>query len=508
MGPGCEQSMSGFKRYDIKADTIFWAETSSFQKMQYIRWTRPRRFGKCYLIAIALLYVFIMYLIRNIIMDEVESLPKDVSNNTGRNMAKMLPSKKFLEKQINGASVAYNGFSDDNELDFENWPQENNRIMKKVLLLAYLRGGSTFLGELFASNPDAFYWFEIVQPMYQAFFGMMRIPYEILYNTMGKQRDQTLSELDFIYEQLDKFYGCRIGELPMEMLYQETNNYEYSGPEWKEYHQCIKKETGQKIQYHLNTCVFKMPAYCRSNAGDAIQNGCHIVKADLEGRKIDNGTSFARMDQKGRISVQNYVSCLQTSKLISAGRICSQFASDICDEATIRAAKVLRLRLEDTENLVQKYPDIKIIHQLRDPRGVLLSAKSMGLLTSFSRGQITKEAILVCDKMLRDIKAFNILKAKYPDNYLQTMYEEYAEFPMSMIDKIYNFIGVPPSDLLRQNIKDLTHSKFDSSSRSLGAHRRNSSETAHKWRTKISVEEKSSIDETCRDPIMAAGYSL
>ncbi len=30
----------------------------------------------------------------------------------------------------------------------------------KVLLLTYYRGGSTFLGEIFRRNPEAFYWFE------------------------------------------------------------------------------------------------------------------------------------------------------------------------------------------------------------------------------------------------------------------------------------------------------------------------------------------------------------
>ncbi len=34
---------------------------------------------------------------------------------------------------------------------------ESGTELKKVLLLGYLKGGSTFLGRLFASNPDAFY---------------------------------------------------------------------------------------------------------------------------------------------------------------------------------------------------------------------------------------------------------------------------------------------------------------------------------------------------------------
>jgi hypothetical protein len=32
--------------------------------------------------------------------------------------------------------------------------------MTRVILLTYHRGGSSFLGEIFAQNPEVFYWFE------------------------------------------------------------------------------------------------------------------------------------------------------------------------------------------------------------------------------------------------------------------------------------------------------------------------------------------------------------
>ena len=38
---------------------------------------------------------------------------------------------------------------------------------RKVLLLTYFRGGSTFLGEAFNQNDNAFYWFEpLAAPMF------------------------------------------------------------------------------------------------------------------------------------------------------------------------------------------------------------------------------------------------------------------------------------------------------------------------------------------------------
>ncbi len=74
--------MLGFKRYGVKSDILFSAETVGFDPMQYKRWTRPRKFGKCFLVAVALLYVFTMYVLGIILAKELESgSPQDVSNN-------------------------------------------------------------------------------------------------------------------------------------------------------------------------------------------------------------------------------------------------------------------------------------------------------------------------------------------------------------------------------------------------------------------------------------------
>ena len=42
----------------------------------------------------------------------------------------------------------------------------------KVLMVTYMRGGSSFLGELFAQNPDAYYMFEPLDAFYASMFGL------------------------------------------------------------------------------------------------------------------------------------------------------------------------------------------------------------------------------------------------------------------------------------------------------------------------------------------------
>ena len=61
---------------------------------------------------------------------------------------------------------------------------------KRVLLMAYMRGGSSFLGQMFATNPEAIFWFELVDPMYGAMMGL-RIynnAYEVTHFRNGTRR--------------------------------------------------------------------------------------------------------------------------------------------------------------------------------------------------------------------------------------------------------------------------------------------------------------------------------
>ncbi len=86
--------MLGFKRYGIKSDALFWhgTESAGLTNTHYMRrWARPRRFGKCFLVAVALLYVVTMYMFGNIIMQEMNSSPEDVSNSTRVNTVGMPP---------------------------------------------------------------------------------------------------------------------------------------------------------------------------------------------------------------------------------------------------------------------------------------------------------------------------------------------------------------------------------------------------------------------------------
>ena len=59
-----------------------------------------------------------------------------------------------------------------------------------MLLFAYMKGGSTFVGELFNQYPNSVYFYEPVAGFYSALYGTpdWAFPLEVFFNTNGSLR--------------------------------------------------------------------------------------------------------------------------------------------------------------------------------------------------------------------------------------------------------------------------------------------------------------------------------
>ena len=59
-----------------------------------------------------------------------------------------------------------------------------------VLLIAYMRGGSSFFGSTFSMNPDVFYWYEPVWELYNSMAAVhgVELPIHSLYYPDGRER--------------------------------------------------------------------------------------------------------------------------------------------------------------------------------------------------------------------------------------------------------------------------------------------------------------------------------
>ena len=65
-----------------------------------------------------------------------------------------------------------------------------NNSPKNVLMVTYMRGGSTFLGELFKKNTQAIYWYEVAASFYADRFALpgVAFPLFISHYKDGRQR--------------------------------------------------------------------------------------------------------------------------------------------------------------------------------------------------------------------------------------------------------------------------------------------------------------------------------
>ena len=218
-----------------------------------------------------------------------------------------------------------------------------------------------------------------------------------------------------------------------------------------------------------DTCQLGNARNCSKYSGTALKKGCseymNFTKVTLE---TDIEYKLLKMDLVnprllwqifGLQTPQEYVKCLRSFQHTS--RLCIQKLKDICEKTNIKATKIIRTTMDVMEDLIKIHPkNIYIIHQLRDPRGTIVSrSKDNRLLIP---GDLKREAKLLCSKMLYDVRIRRRLEKKYPGVFLTTHYESLADAPMHMLNVIYKHTGlVVPSNVERW-IKDNTAASQDS----------------------------------------------
>ena len=145
--------------------------------------------------------------------------------------------------------------------------------------------------------------------------------------------------------------------------------------------------------------------------------------------------------------------------------------------------------------------DVKVIHQLRDPRGTLLSRRTNQRL-SFNTMEM--EAKALCRKMVSDIHERHELERKYRGIFLETRYEDLADNPSKVLSDMYAHIGhAVPID-----VYDSLIGKKGGKQDPFGTYRKNSSSTAHAWLQKLGGSDKALIDAACMELYHIAGYTV
>ena len=126
-----------------------------------------------------------------------------------------------------------------------------------------------------------------------------------------------------------------------------------------------------------------------------------------------------------------------------------------CQSSNIAVLKTVRISMNVVERLLQKMPDLKVIHYMRDPRSLAQSRlKHQSFRGLYAGTSVTKTAQLYCQDALSDIKLREMLRQQYPKSFYSIFFEELATFPTLTAQRIYDFLERPLPSEVRNTLLD------------------------------------------------------
>ena len=193
-------------------------------------------------------------------------------------------------------------------------------------------------------------------------------------------------------------------------------------------------------------------------------------------------------------------------------------AEQTCQKATSIVTKIVRVKyLQDIMHLLEE--GIKIVHLIRDPRGILTSRLARSgpnfrrrvLYNQAKRASYFKSnAHKHCTKLETNNEYLvNVTKEQNSslnqilrNNYVLIRYEDFAYHPESMVRKLLNFTKTKPRDNLYPWLKEITNKQ----SSSVYSVERKSNQTAGKWRRVLPYYLVKIIEEECQLVLDTYGY--
>lgn len=233
------------------------------------------------------------------------------------------------------------------------------------------------------------------------------------------------------------------------------------------------------LTYLSNVCAVKFSSI--TNDLDA----CHRNLTTLESDPTSPNISGA---------FHSYSHCMHIS--ITETRHCCPLLQDICSTSNLIAVKVIRLRSAIIQQVLDNDPEVKVVHLLRDPRGIVHSRQSTKLLSRLSRSSSIEEAKYLCDKMSRDIDILSALASEYPGRVTTVWYEDVVSQPEHFVRDLYDFIGAQLPQKVSGWFEYGMSGVFDTGA--YGTMRLNSVVTADMWRQFIKGDQLTVINKMCQ----------
>ena len=184
------------------------------------------------------------------------------------------------------------------------------------------------------------------------------------------------------------------------------------------------------------------------------------------------------------------------------GRInnCISEITQSCRKSPIKIIKFVRLRVKHCSVLLDKYPNMKLLHLVRDPRGIFNSRFTLGSNRNWFNLMSQQHCTEVADDLLSSFKLYQ----RNPRKVRIVSFEDIAETPEKTTRRLFNFTGLNITKDILAYITNQTNATFDSGFFDLSRH--NSNVTVNKWRLSLDIRTANQVYNTCRQSNELLGY--
>lgn len=183
-----------------------------------------------------------------------------------------------------------------------------------------------------------------------------------------------------------------------------------------------------------------------------------------------------------------------------------EYVQKVCTWSPSIVVKTIRIDLDVVEKLLNDRSvgnSLKVIHLVRDPRGILSSRKT---IVGFQNSKASD----ICSDMRKNLAIYNRLQhSTHKHKLLQIRYEDLASKPISTLLKVWNFTGFSFKNVdlshLRKHI--FGNGKKRPPASSLNTEM-NSLNTYKEWLKNAKFELVEEAQEHCNDVMKSIGYKL
>ena len=252
-----------------------------------------------------------------------------------------------------------------------------------------------------------------------------------------------------------------------------------SHPKAKIFRKCMSEKFNKPLP---PKCTDHLKAQCPIRYGSALreQGAC---KAELEKQRSLGVNTVGGGGSEWDKAFDVYRRCIDTRREETAG--CTSILQDQCNSSSLRVIKTIRARMEDAERLLAAHPNLKVVHLLRDPRGVVNSRLAKPWATSLAAkyqgaDPIMMEARIYCAEIERDVTLRRRLERRFPGRTTEMVYDHHMANPHQGIADLYRFLGVSLNSDARKHLDAYNSSKPNA------------------WQHKLTRSQVATIDAECK----------